>query len=168
NKSKHRHDDLHDKQPSEQPQSDERQGSRYRHRPSLEDPENNQRASDKAIHLNNHNHCNSNSNTKADSIHKHNNIININNPTDKYNHKNHNHNNSSKHNNKSTHHLVMDTAYASNEDEDGKELGKKDSKKPRKILAQDSLVLNQFASANTTKGRITLPKASSRLGLFRK
>ncbi|KAF9217439.1 hypothetical protein BGZ59_004289 [Podila verticillata] len=165
---KHRHDDLHDKQPSEQPQSDERQGSRYRHRPSLEDPENNQRASDKAIHLNNHNHCNSNSNTKADSIHKHNNIININNPTDKYNHKNHNHNNSSKHNNKSTHNLVMDTAYASNEDEDGKELGKKDSKKPRKILAQDSLVLNQFASANTTKGRITLPKASSRLGLFRK
>ncbi|KAI9240375.1 MAG: hypothetical protein BYD32DRAFT_458907 [Podila humilis] len=168
NKSKHRHDDLHDKQPSEQPQSDERQGSRYRHRPSLEDPENNQRASDKAIHLNNHNHCNSNSNTKADSIHKHNNIININNPTDKYNHKNHSHNNSSKHKNKSTHHLFMDTAYASNEDEDGKELGKKDSKKPRKILAQDSLVLNQFASANTTKGRITLPKASSRLGLFRK
>ncbi|KAG0021925.1 hypothetical protein BGZ81_008744 [Podila clonocystis] len=173
----HHRDGLHGKRPPEQPHSDERQGSRYRLRSSLEGEHSN-RTSDRITHLNRH--SNSNSNNHTGSIHNRNNINNNNNDNKNISNKNSNNNSNSnnnrkshssnkrnKHYSESSHHLAG-AIYAHNEDQDEKESRKKDSKKPHKILTQDSLLLNQFASANTTKGRITLPNASSRLGLFQK
>ncbi|KAF9907633.1 hypothetical protein EC991_010752 [Linnemannia zychae] len=46
--------------------------------------------------------------------------------------------------------------------------GKKDSNKPRKILTQSSLIMNQFVPPNITKGRITIPGKLDHLGIFKK
>ncbi|KAF9109757.1 hypothetical protein BGX27_007243 [Mortierella sp. AM989] len=45
---------------------------------------------------------------------------------------------------------------------------KSDSNKPRKILTQGSLIMNQFVSPNITKERITMPGKLTRLGIFKK
>ncbi|KAG0089453.1 hypothetical protein BGZ93_009850 [Podila epicladia] len=164
-KSRRLHDDLHDKQPPDPPQNDERQGSRHRHRLSLDD-RHNTRKSDRITDLNMHSDIdNTNNYINIINNNKNNNNINI---DINNNSKSHDSNNRSKHNNKRTHHLAGKIIYSNIDDQDGKEFEKNDNKKPRMILTQDSLVLNQFSSSNTTKGRITLPNAPSRLGLFQK
>lgn len=45
---------------------------------------------------------------------------------------------------------------------------RKDSNKPRKILTQGSLIMNQFASSNVSRERITIPGKTDHLGIFKK
>ncbi|KAF9133336.1 hypothetical protein BGW39_010041 [Mortierella sp. 14UC] len=46
--------------------------------------------------------------------------------------------------------------------------GKKYSNKPRKILTQSSLIMNQFVSPNVSRERITIPGKLDHLGIFKK
>ncbi|KAK3843492.1 MAG: hypothetical protein J3R72DRAFT_440954 [Linnemannia gamsii] len=46
--------------------------------------------------------------------------------------------------------------------------GKTDSNKPRKILTQSSLIMNQFVSPNISRERITIPGKLDHLGIFKK